>query len=203
MLGLWVVNVGASKIDWWWTVDVDFWDLDFEVVYNKSDFQGESSRQYLRGWLITLSKPWDIQKLNEIFIPEDVEVIKIPVSLTNRVDCWIWHYDKRSVYLVKSDYKCAMFQHTLNRGTRSNVWSNWWSCLWKLKLPSNIAIFVWKTCHENIPTFVPLRKRGIGARSWCLVCRRNEETICHALFGCCHAKSVWNLFFWLWLGCRS
>lgn len=54
---------------------------------------------------------------------------------------------------------------------------DWWSQLWKLPIPAKVAIFIWKTCHESIPTFVPLRRRCIGALPWCQVCGRKEGSM--------------------------
>lgn len=56
---------------------------------------------------ITLSLQWDVPKLNIFLNKEDVEVIiRLPIS-SSSPDTWIWHYDRRGKYSVKSGYKLS------------------------------------------------------------------------------------------------
>lgn len=37
-----------------------------------------------------------------------------------------------------------------------------WDWIWKLKIPPKIRNFVWRVCHEIIPTRVALMRRQVG-----------------------------------------
>ncbi|KAF2315378.1 hypothetical protein GH714_039064 [Hevea brasiliensis] len=51
---------------------------------------------------------WDINLLRGIFQARDVEVINsMPISIFDKEDTWIWHFDKRGKYSVKLAYHVA------------------------------------------------------------------------------------------------
>lgn len=54
---------------------------------------------------ITDTKHWDIPKLWQ-FVNSDLEVISkiIPLSWSEVENMWVWHYDNRGTYSVKSGY---------------------------------------------------------------------------------------------------
>lgn len=57
---------------------------------------------------ITPSIQLDVVKLNQFFISHDVEAIQcLPIS-SSVPDKWIWHYDSKGEYSVKSGYKLSM-----------------------------------------------------------------------------------------------
>lgn len=48
---------------------------------------------------------WMKSKLEEFFCKDDVEIIRrMPTNLKLQ-DKWIWHFDKKGIYLVQSGYK--------------------------------------------------------------------------------------------------
>lgn len=54
-------------------------------------------------------RQWDINKLNEFFIPGDVDAIKnIPLSSARRDDSLFWFYEEKDEYFVWSGYRLAM-----------------------------------------------------------------------------------------------
>lgn len=58
--------------------------------------------------LLTTTR-WDREKLEEVFWLIDREFIwSITLSSRQRVDKWVWHYDKRGEFSVRSAYKVEM-----------------------------------------------------------------------------------------------
>ena len=52
-----------------------------------------------------LSKNWDFHLLNDLFAPQEAELISsIPLCHSNVEDKLIWPYASLGIYLVKSDY---------------------------------------------------------------------------------------------------
>jgi hypothetical protein len=46
-------------------------------------------------------------------------------------------------------------------GSTSSATSNFWKILWNMKVPNSVKMFLWRACHNIIPTKVNLQKRGI------------------------------------------
>jgi hypothetical protein len=67
-----------------------------------------------------------------------------------------------------------------------------WDILWKLNVPAKIKIFGWRALHGLIPGVGVLASRHIKVSPQCLICLQGCEDICHLLFKCKRAKSVWK-----------
>lgn len=49
---------------------------------------------------------WDLNKINSLFNPRvAIEIIKITLSATQRVDRWIWTEERYEIFNVKSTYR--------------------------------------------------------------------------------------------------
>ncbi|KAK3212785.1 hypothetical protein Dsin_017491 [Dipteronia sinensis] len=94
------------------------------------------------------------------------------------------------VYTVKSGYwlGCSMREEACSSERKELV--GWWTFLWKAPIPSKVKIFIWKACHDWLPTFHNLSRRGIKVRNCCPLCRSDIETIWHALWGCRLLKDI-------------
>jgi hypothetical protein len=55
-----------------------------------------------------------------------------------------------------------------------------------------IFIFLWRVCHEILPTKANLCKRKIILDSLCLICGLADETSFHILWECPSARDVWS-----------
>ncbi|KAK3226388.1 hypothetical protein Dsin_006250 [Dipteronia sinensis] len=71
---------------------------------------------------------------------------------------------------------------------------HWWVYLWKLALPLKIKIFIWRACHDWIPTMVNLEKRGLKVDRVFPLCKKNDESTMHALWDCQKLKYARNSF---------
>jgi hypothetical protein len=69
---------------------------------------------------------------------------------------------------------------------------NIWRSIWNLKVPNAVKMFMWKVCHNILPTKVNLARRGVNCNSMCPICKREEETIVHMLWSCPAARDVWG-----------
>jgi hypothetical protein len=52
--------------------------------------------------------------------------------------------------------------------------------------------FLWKACHEILPTKVSLHKRKVIEDTMCPICTLAEETCFHILWDCPSARDVWS-----------
>ncbi|KAL4379926.1 hypothetical protein GQ457_02G020200 [Hibiscus cannabinus] len=70
-----------------------------------------------------------------------------------------------------------------------------WASIWSLNAPPKIKSFVWKACHNIIPSNGNLSIRFHGnfrGGSSCPRCGENCESVEHLLFFCPFAKTVWK-----------
>lgn len=82
---------------------------------------------------------WNVALLMELFLSRDIRaIISIPTSISNK-RIFLWHFDKRGVYTVKSAYYVSM--DILGRA------------------PNRLRGDVW-ACRNILPTKDNLRHRG-------------------------------------------
>lgn len=74
---------------------------------------------------------------------------------------------------------------------QSELW--FWRHLWKLKLPTQIKIFIWKFVWNFFPIKSSLMRRRGCFDSLCSICLNHKETIKH-LLGCQRSLEAWFLF---------
>ncbi|KAL5764705.1 hypothetical protein ACOSQ2_017299 [Xanthoceras sorbifolium] len=109
-------------------------------------------------------------------------ILKIPLSLGDCVDSLIWHFDKNGEYSVKSGYRVAAQEKLSLTGSSSSPDSKWWLALWNLNIPPKIKIFIWRVCHNAIPSLCNLCSRKIVVDPCCSRCGDASESSAHALF---------------------
>ncbi|KAL5823122.1 hypothetical protein ACOSQ4_021022 [Xanthoceras sorbifolium] len=72
-----------------------------------------------------------------------------------------------------------------------------WLALWNLNIPPKIKIFIWRVCHNAIPSLCNLCSRKIVIDPCCSRCGEAPESSAHALFWCSSVRTVWeSTVFW-------
>lgn len=116
--------------------------------------------------MVTGSKCWDTEVLNDICNEYDVHLIKsIPIPAMNREDSWVWRLEKSGLFSVKSCYRAM-------QGMQQ--WTNavFWKKIWALQLPSKVSNFAWRVCRGCLPTATALIMKHVQINiifPWCLV----------------------------------
>jgi hypothetical protein len=96
---------------------------------------------------------------------------------------------RSAYYLHKAMEKRGMAGSSSNMGT-STVWKD----IWRLRLPNvEKKKFLWRACHDILPTKQNLCRRKIVENPWCPICKNEVETAVHALWGCPSARDVCTL----------
>ncbi|KAL0408431.1 UNVERIFIED_CONTAM: putative mitochondrial protein [Sesamum radiatum] len=84
------------------------------------------------------TKEWDRHIIENIFIPEDQELIlKIPLGRESLADSRCWHYSQNGLFSVRSAYllaAAALHSHSPSNRSDSYV-HNRWKLIWTVKLP--------------------------------------------------------------------
>ena len=64
--------------------------------------------------------------------------------------------------------------------------------LWKIKIPSKIAVFAWRLFRDRLPTKSNLRARQVQILDiTCPFCRRMEEDASHLFIHCIKIQPLW------------
>lgn len=90
------------------------------------------------------NKEWNSLLMEDLFTKEEAETImSIPLSLRQLEDKYVWHFDKRGIYSVRSGYHLAQFHGTfrLRASTSSGEHSaseGVWRRLWRANVPPKV-----------------------------------------------------------------
>jgi hypothetical protein len=104
---------------------------------------------------------------------------------------------KNYVFSVRSAYHLE-WEHQFGAKTRrgdvqgSSQFNPVWEVVWKLRVPSKIQIFLWKSLHGILPGMSILASRHIKVTPQCPICQAGPEYINHLLFKCLRATEVWE-----------
>lgn len=144
-------------------------------------------------YLLNPRNGWHAARLREHFLPTDVELIltlKLPSE--HKDDAVFWHFDKCSMYIVKSGYHLAMqLRDSATAGLSVGV-SKGWNLIWTLQVPAKVKIFLCRILDNVLPTKVNLVIRKVLSDASCSLCGSLCETLMHALFHCAFAQKVWR-----------
>ena len=139
---------------------------------------------------------WGVDMVNQSFNPVDASaILGIPLSSTGRRDRLIWAACNSGKFSVKSPYALAYEERIeQNRGDCSNNSSckQVWKGIWQMKLPHKLRHFAWKAGRNIVATKDNLKQRKISTDNECALYGQPEETTCHLLWFCKHARGVWE-----------
>ncbi|XP_021621434.1 uncharacterized protein LOC110621459 [Manihot esculenta] len=130
---------------------------------------------------------WNITLLMELFSSRDIKPsISIPISIINKEDPFLWHFDKGGVYTVKSAY--VVYMNLLGRSS-FNVGDESWTSLWNVSIPPKVKDFCWRACRNILPTKDNLRQKSVDMDARCPWCHK-DESVNHILLHCPVSKEI-------------
>ncbi|KAL5781697.1 hypothetical protein ACOSP7_006726 [Xanthoceras sorbifolium] len=125
---------------------------------------------------------WHVDIVMRYFIHEEADLIlSLPLSLHPRRDSFLWHFDSRGLFSVRSAYKVALGLQQESLASSSKGALEVWKHLWKFDVPNKIKVFAWRACKEILPTNLNLSKKGIPVSYLCSFCGLTSESSDHAL----------------------
>jgi hypothetical protein len=137
---------------------------------------------------------WNYMLLEQVFSDEEKRAIQsIPISATNQADVLIWKgtakgtFSVRSAYHIQKEKELTDKAESSVRPRKSTIWDK----IWKLQITQTEKLFLWRACHECLPTRDNLCYRKIITDPSCPICMRETETTFHALWQCPSASDVW------------
>jgi len=106
--------------------------------------------------------------------------------LTEEEDTLVWEADPGGNYSPKAGYTLLSSEAE----NRAQIW--WWKSLWKLKCPAKTKLFMWCALENKAPTWDNLQKRTFQGPGWCVLCKRDLESIHHLFLSCPFSLEVWK-----------
>ena len=139
---------------------------------------------------------WKSELLDQVILPFEVEGIKsIPLSPRLPADKLIWLASPNGFFNVKSAYKVALELTTTSYSSSSSNDSNlrrFWKRIWKIQVPYKVHHFVWRACHDILPTKYNLKRRQVLTEEVCAECNLGSKTTGHVFWSCLRAQKIWT-----------
>ncbi|CAN1833195.1 Putative ribonuclease H protein At1g65750 [Linum perenne] len=142
-------------------------------------------------WINEGGTEWNITEVSRHCNQTEIDaILRIPVGLREGADQWVWHFDKKGMFSVKSAYHVLRNRQS---GEVSDISREGkWKWLWNLRIPPKFKFFIWRASNNALATARNLWRRKCSDSPVCQVCNHDEENIIHCLFECPHAAQVWR-----------
>jgi ribonuclease HI len=130
-----------------------------------------------------------------MFLPYDAEaILKIPLSDRSPPDRLVWHATRDGNFSVRSGYHMLLMNsRTTNpECSRQGEPGPLWKTIWATRVPVKVRTFLWKACHESLPTKAGLFKWKVVPHPYCDHCHGAIEDTLHALWSCPALSQVWQ-----------
>ncbi|XP_019175652.1 PREDICTED: uncharacterized protein LOC109170972 [Ipomoea nil] len=158
-------------------------DLDYKI---HTDLPGNIYEARVSGLIDQDTRTWDLDILNDIFDPIDVNRIRRVPVCPDYEDTWYWYKEHNGSYSVKSAYRAVVGE------IQNNTGFNKWNALWKLDVPPRWKTFLWRALSGILPTTTALAIRRVDVSLACPMCLDFNEDVMHCLLECQYACRVWN-----------
>lgn len=97
--------------------------------------------------------------MKEVFNARDSNIIlNIPVSFRKPPDAWIWFWEPKGNYSVKSCYRMLI-------GEIHDTFE--WHKIWQLNIPPKVKVFCWQLASSFLPTRDALLMKHISCSQVC------------------------------------
>lgn len=105
---------------------------------------------------------WNVDLVERIFLSFEAQtILGIPVNRFRTRDKLIWHETTTGQFTVRSTYHLAMsHRHGSDVASSSSGVSHIWKHVWDLSVPPRVKTFLWRVCHNILPTLDNLQKRS-------------------------------------------
>lgn len=145
--------------------------------------------------LIAGSGSWNVDLIRQTFAEDDAELILKIKTHINRSDGLKWGFTPNGCYSSQSGRKLLGILRDIQHPQTSlmpPIEKNLWKAIWKIRAPTKLKHFLWRTMSGAVPVKERLNTRGLQLDSRCSLCHLESESICHLLFTCSFAKEVWD-----------
>lgn len=138
---------------------------------------------------------WNFRLIRTIFNHADADSIcRLVLSPLKSRDKLVWNGTKSDIFSVKSAYHMEKQRREQEAGgcsTAPNL-RVFWKLVWSLPAPTVLKNFIWRVCHNLLPTKENLYRKGIVDDPKCSLCQVDSESVCLAFWSCPSALVAWQ-----------
>uniref|UniRef100_A0A2N9H196 Reverse transcriptase zinc-binding domain-containing protein n=1 Tax=Fagus sylvatica TaxID=28930 RepID=A0A2N9H196_FAGSY len=155
----------------------------FRISRNKEALVKEHLQYHneVVSWTLDFIRP--IQDWEEEFISSFLDLLYSSPVKGYGLDKVCWCGSQTKLFQVKSFYRRLLPQNAV-----VGPWKN----IWKPKVPTRVAFFVWTAALNRILTTNNLRRRRVIIMDWCCMCKNSGESPAHLMLHCSIAWELWN-----------
>ncbi|CAN6554430.1 unnamed protein product [Malus baccata var. baccata] len=142
------------------------------------------------------SGDWEVDFLKPFVVDDEIKaILEIPLGDPTLKDRLVWPFEKKGAYSVKSGYHWALSRTHVHRNLHPHrsdmIPTQLWKCMWSLKVPPKIRVFMWKSLHAAVATMANLFFRRSSSSPMCILCNSAEESMEHLFLQCPWVEAVW------------
>jgi hypothetical protein len=162
----------------------------FPAIYNIAQDKRAKVSNYLSWhnddmvWSVNLVRSLQDWEVEEFMV--FMEFLYNQKVKKEEMDSMRWNHTKSGLFEVRSFYGLLS-----GRSNTQFPWKN----VWKPKIPSKVAFFMWLAAHDKNLTIDNLRRRQHYVVEWCFMCKRGSETGEHLFLHCDYAGNCGRWFF--------
>lgn len=142
------------------------------------------------------NRRWNLEALEEVFVPSDIQTLLRTQPITSKEDLWAWKFNKSGAYSVKSGYWLAFQEKSKETRRIAEALPSinpLKTQIWKVSTAPKIKMFVWKALSQALPVAAHLIERCVKFDETCQLCGCEGESVNHVLFSCHLARKCWAL----------
>lgn len=141
----WVMGDGESIVatkDPWLRLKADF------CVENSHIYEGRN--EVVSAYIEQDTLKWNVPLITENFVSRDAQaILSIPIPQRSTRDRLVWSSSITGIYTAKEGYRFWQKQANDSHNIQQ---SRGWQKIWSLLIPHKIKIFIWRFCHNILPT---------------------------------------------------
>uniref|UniRef100_A0A2N9GZI9 Reverse transcriptase domain-containing protein n=1 Tax=Fagus sylvatica TaxID=28930 RepID=A0A2N9GZI9_FAGSY len=144
-------------------------------------------------------KIWGDRWLPPTSCPFEAEtILGIPLCTTRIEDMLIWGGTRTGIYAVRSGYHLLLDEKQRETPGVSDAAAQTqvWKSIWSLPVPTKVRHFLWRACHDSLPTKKNLHHRHVLNDPHCPNCTNSVESTLHALVQCKNLQRIWQATPW-------
>ncbi|CAN1761157.1 Transposon TX1 uncharacterized 149 kDa protein [Linum perenne] len=145
-------------------------------------------------WLTDDKSEWNRELVSAMCTADEANaILKIPVGPPQVDDHWIWHFERRGKFTVKSAYNELKKSREAAPGRSQRRWpADMWKWLWRVPVPPKFTFFIWRAINDALATKKNLNIRRCSPSPRCPLCLERDETVIHCLFQCKETTDAWR-----------
>uniref|UniRef100_A0A803NY26 Reverse transcriptase n=1 Tax=Cannabis sativa TaxID=3483 RepID=A0A803NY26_CANSA len=112
--------------------------------------------------LINEAGDWKLEAIEEKMNKDDIPwILGIQTIQDSGEDGLIWNPTLDGEYTVASGYRMKQSEKEGAETSNKSITTGWWTAVWHSNLTPKVKNFIWRVCHNWVPSKTELAKRGI------------------------------------------